>query len=160
MVEIAFVLPIFLALILSIIEIGRAWSAKQSLVIAAREGARVLVLPYGAGLTYSTESELQSAAINTVKESMNSSGVPVTADTQIILVRIKPGDDGIFDTKDDVVEQNYTGAVRSERVGIRIRHPFDTPLPIILGMFNNGGPHDLPQQTGIVMGVTCYMDHE
>ncbi len=160
MVEMAFVLPLFLALVFAIIEMGRAWAAKQSLTIAAREGARILVLPYGAGLTYSTESDLQTAAINTVKASMTSSGVPVTPTTQITLVRIKPGNDGAYNTADDQIEPNYTSGIRGERVGIQISYPFDTPLPIILGMFNNGRPDDLPPQTGVVMSLTCYMDHE
>jgi len=163
MVEMAFVLPLFLALVFAIIEMGRAWGAKQSLTIAAREGARILVLPYGAGLTYTSESEVQNAALNTVRASMNSSGVPVTPQTQITLVRITPGNNGSYDDtypNDDQIEQNYTGGKRGERVGIRISYPFETPLPIILGMFNSGGPHDLPNQTGIVMSLTCYMDHE
>lgn len=163
MVEMAFVLPLFLALVFAIIEMGRAWAAKQSLTIAAREGARVLVLPYDAGLTYTSESEVQNAALNTVRASMNSSGVPVTPETQITLVRITPGNNGIYDDtypNDDQIEQNYTGGKRGERVGIQISYPFETPLPIILGMFNNGRPDDLPNHTGIVMSLTCYMDHE
>jgi hypothetical protein len=159
MVEIAFVLPLFLALIFSIIEIGRAWVARQSLVIAAREGARILVLPYGAGLTYTTESDVQTAALNTAQASLDSSGTVATSSTQIVLLRIKPGNNGIFDNtypNDDQIEENYTGAVRGERIGIRINYPFETPLPIILGMFNHGGS----TQNAIVMSVTCYMDHE
>src|SRR5574341_893888 len=163
MVEMAFVLPLFLALVFAIIEMGRAWGAKQSPTIAAREGARILVLPYGAGLTYTSESEVQNAALNTVRASMNSSGVPVTPQTQITLVRITPGNNGIYDDtypNDDQIEQNYTGGKRGERVGIQISYPFETPLPIILGMFNNGRRDDLPNQTGVVMSLTCYMDHE
>ncbi len=160
-VEMAFILPLFLAFVFSIIEIGRAWAAKHSLTIAAREGARILVLPYGAGLTYTTEGEVQDAALKSVKESMNGSGTAVTADTQITFVKATPGNDGTFNTADDVVEQNYTGGNRGDRVGVRINHPFDTPLPIILGMFNNGSQTDLPPGgSRIVMGVTIYMDHE
>jgi Flp pilus assembly protein TadG len=157
MVEMAFILPLFLALVFAIIEIGRAWGTRQSLTIAAREGARILVLPYGAGLTYTTEGELQNAAIETVKASMNSSGAPVGADTQITVVRLKPGNDGTYNTADDQIEQNYTGGKRGERVGIQLTHPFETPVPIILGMFNTGGGSD---PSRIVMSLTCYMDHE
>lgn len=160
MVEMAFVLPLFLALIFSVIEMGRAWAAKQSLTIAAREGARVMVLPYGAGLTYTSEGSLQAAAIDTVKAAMNSSGVPVTSSTQIVPVRIKPGNDGEYNTADDQIEQNYSGGIRGDRVGVQIIYPFETPVPFILGMFNNGGPYDLPNQSGIMMSMTCYMDHE
>src|SRR5262245_50690073 len=43
MAEIAFVLPLFLLFVFAIIEIGRAWGAKQGLTNAAREGARILI---------------------------------------------------------------------------------------------------------------------
>jgi hypothetical protein len=161
MAEMAFVLPLFLILVFAIIEIGRAWAAKQSLTIAAREGARILVLPYGAGLTYNSESALQSAAIDAVRASMNSSGVPVTPSTQITLVRITPGNNGIYDgtppNGDDQIEPNYTGGKRGDRVGISIAYPFETPVPMLLRMFDSGGSS---AQSVINMGVTCYMDHE
>ncbi|MBL8172046.1 MAG: pilus assembly protein [Acidobacteria bacterium] len=161
MVELAFVLPIFLGLVLGIIEIGRAWAAKQTLVLAAREGARVLMTAHGAGLPYSSESEKQAAAVNAVKSYMNSAGVPVEAGTQIIPVRLSPGNDGAYGTGDDATqpEPNYTGGQRGERVGIYLRHSFETPLPILLKMFDDG-THNTPEQSAIVMGVTCYMDHE
>jgi len=155
MVEMAFLLPLFLAFVFSIIEIGRAWAVKQSLTIAAREGARVLVLPYGAGLTYTSESDVQTAARNVVISALNNSGVPVGAGTQINLVRIKPGNDYIYGTSDDVIELSYSDGKRGERVGIQITHNFDTPVPIILGMFDNVG-----DVAGINMDVTCYMEHE
>lgn len=162
MVEIAFLLPIFFGMVFAIIEVGRAWAAKQALTIAAREGARVLVLPYGAGLTYNSEGEVQAAAINTVTSYLNSAGVPVGAGTQISVARIAPGSDGEYNTGDDPApELGYTGGKRGERVGIRIIHGFDTPLPLILGMFDdpraNGGQGNA---TGISMGVSCYMEHE
>ncbi|MGH9843383.1 MAG: TadE family protein, partial [Blastocatellia bacterium] len=79
MVEIAFLMPLFLLLIFGVIEIGRVWAAKQALTIAAREGARVLVLPYGAGLAYTSEGDVQTAAANIVRSYMNSSGVASAA---------------------------------------------------------------------------------
>jgi Flp pilus assembly protein TadG len=162
MVEMAFVLPLFLILVFAIIEMGRAWAAKQALTIAAREGARILVLPYGAGLTYTSESDQQTTALDTVRASMNSSGVPVTASTQITLVRITPGNNGIYDgappAGDDQIEPDYTGGKRGDRVGIRITYPFETPVPMLLKMFDSGGGS--PAQSVINMGMTCYMDHE
>lgn len=160
MVEMAFVLPLFLILVFSIIEMGRAWGAKQALTIAAREGARVLILPYGAGLTYASESDVQNAALNMVRNTMNGSGVPVTASTQINLVRITPGNDGTFNTGDDQIEQNYTGGKRGERVGIQITYPFETPAPILLSMFQGYYGGASPTQSVIIMALTCYMDHE
>lgn len=161
MVEIAFILPIFLAIVFAIIEFGRAWATKQSITLAAREGTRVLVLPYGAGLTYSTESVQQQAAIDSVRSYLSSSGVVTTADTQIVPVRLLPGSDNILGTTDDTIEQSYTNAKRGDRIGIQIRHTFDTSLPVILTMFNNGSTSDAPSDGNRVrMGVTCYLEHE
>lgn len=161
MVEIAFILPIFLAIVFAIIEFGRAWATKQSITLAAREGARVLVLPYGAGLTYSTEGAQQQAAIDSVRSYLSNSGVVSTAATQIVPVRLLPGSDNILGTTDDTIEQSYTNAKRGDRIGIQIRHTFDTSLPVILTMFNNGSVSDAPSDGNQVrMGVTCYLEHE
>ena len=157
MVEIAFVLPLFLLFVFAIIEIGRAWGAKQALTNAAREGARILILPYGAGYTYESESDAQTAAINAVKDSMNGSGVPAGPAT-ITLVRITPGDDGVFNTGDDQIEENYSGGQRGDRVGVQIKYPFETFAPILLKMFETGGGGSA--QRVVNMGMTCYMDHE
>jgi len=158
MVEFALLLPIFFGLVFSIIEIGRAWAVKQALTIAAREGARVLVLPYGAGLIYTSESAVQTDAVTRVNSYLNSAGVPTGVGTQVTPVRISPGNDGTYNTADDVIEQNYSNGRRGERVGIQITHNFDTALPLVLNMFNN--TNDQYTGTGIAMGVTCFMDHE
>lgn len=161
MVEIAFILPIFLAIVFAIIEFGRAWATKQSITLAAREGTRVLVLPYGAGLTYSTEGAQVQAATDSVRSYLANSGVVATPDTEVVPVRLLPGSDNVLGTSDDVIEQNYTNAKRGDRIGIQIRHTFDTSLPVILTMFNNGSPSDAPANGNrIRMGVTCYLEHE
>lgn len=156
MVELAVILPLFLAFVLSIIEIGRAWAVKQSLTLAAREGARVLVLPYGAGMTFSSESQKQDSALKAVDSFLANSGVVVSADTQIAAIRLQPGGDLIFGTADDKIEESYSGGVRGDRIGIQIRHKFETALPIILTMFNSNPP----DQKDVKMGVTCYLEHE
>lgn len=155
MVEIAFVMPLFLLMIFAVIEIGRLWAAKQALTAAAREGARVLVLPYGAGLTYNSDGEVQAAAIAIVRDYLNSSGVAVVATTEIIPVRVAPGGDSTLGTADDTFERNYTNGQRGERVGIHIKHDFDTVLVGILGMF---GRADNPNQFKIA--ATALLDHE
>ena len=105
---------------------------------------------------------MRNAARAAVEASMNSSGTPVTASTKINPVRIKPGNDGIFNTPDDEVEL-YDSVLsppvtRGDRVGIQIRYRFDTPAPILLRMFDSGGGTPLP---GVInMGATCYMSHE
>lgn len=156
MVELAVILPLFLAFVLSIIEIGRAWAVKQSLTLAAREGARVLAMPYGAGLTFTSESQKQDTAVKAVTSYLANSGVVVAADTVITYVRLVPGGDLIFGTADDKIEENYSGGNRGDRIGLQIRHKFDTALPIILTMFNSSSP----DQKDVKMGVTCYLEHE
>jgi len=161
MVEMAFVLPLFLAMVLAIMELGRVWATKQSLTLAAREGARVLVLPYGPGLTFGSESTKQQAAIDAVKNYLSGSGVVVTSDTQVIPIRLLPGGDGIIGTSDDSIEQNFVGGKRGDRVGIQLLHNFETPLPIILTMFGNSpNTNGAPGQSQVNMGVTCYLEHE
>ncbi len=162
MVEFAFVLPLFLTLVFGIIELGRVWAAKQALTIAAREGARILVLPYGAGLDYTSEGEVIAAAEAAVRSYMNSSSVPVAATTKIYAVRVTPGNDNIFGTGDDVYEKGYTDAKRSERVGMAIIHDFDSPIGAILAMFSSPqpGPDNPVPTTGLKMTATAFMDHE
>ena len=53
-VELALTLPVFLTLVLGIIEFGRAMMVVQVLTIAAREGARAGVLPKGTNSTITT----------------------------------------------------------------------------------------------------------
>ncbi len=159
MVEFALLLPIFLVFVFAIIEIGRAWAVKQALTIAAREGARVLVLPYGAGLEYASESDVQQAAVARTNSYLQSAGVPTTSDvTQVTMVRLRPGNDATYNTADDSIEQGFSNARRGERVGIRVAHSFETALPLLLNMFRDSAYQF--SGTGVAMGVTCYMDHE
>ena len=136
MVEIAFLMPLFLVMVIGIIEVGRLWAAKQALTHAAREGTRVLVLPYGAGLTYTTETEVQTAAQTTVSNYMNTSGIPVANSTTITLIRLTAGPDNALGTADDVVEKNYTNGTRGDRVGVLVKYKFDTPFSGMLAMFS------------------------
>ncbi len=98
----------------------------------------------------------QQAAVDTVKSYLNNSGVVVTNNTQIIFIRLLPGADNIIGTADDQIEQSYSGGKRGDRIGIQIRHKFDTALPIILTMFNTSSSN----QSDLNMGVTCYLEHE
>jgi hypothetical protein len=112
-------------------------------------------------MTYTTEADLQAAARQAVIDSMNGSGLPVTADTKIDVVRILPGPNGVYDTgatSDDVVEENYTNGQRGDRVGIHVSHLFETPAPVLLRMFSNDGAP--AAQNSIKMGATCFMEHE
>jgi hypothetical protein len=162
MVEFALVLPLFLTIVFAVVEIGRAFATKQALTIAAREGARVLVLPYGAGLTYNSESAVQTAALDRVRSYLGSSGVTTGAETKIRVARARSGNDGAYGTADDPVpEFDYGQGGRGERVGIVIEHNFESPVPFFVRMFesppNQGAASPA---TGIRMSTSCYMDHE
>jgi len=166
MVELALVLPLFLTMVLAIVEIGRAFAAKQALTIAAREGARVLVLPYGAGLTYTTETAVQTAAIGRVRSYLVSSGVGVGAETTVRVARIGAGNDGVYGSVDDQPpEVDYTQGGRGQRVGVIIEHRFETPIPFVVRMFESPatdgvGGSPAPSTSSIRMVKSCYMDHE
>ena len=156
MVEIAFLMPLFLVMVIGIIEVGRLWAAKQSLTVAAREGARILILPYGAGLTYTTDAEVQTAALNTTTNYMNSAGVPVSVSTKIIPLRATIGPDNIMGTNDDVFEKNYSNGQRGDRVGIQIQYKLDTPFAALLGMFGDQGSFS----NIFTVTAACLLDHE
>ncbi|HKX26517.1 MAG TPA: TadE family protein [Blastocatellia bacterium] len=154
MVEIALILPLFLAFAFTIIEIGRVWAVKHALTAAAREGAQVLALPSGAGLTYESDAEAQAAARERVNSFLRGSVAGNGPGTKIDLVRVNFGPDQIYGTADDQVEA-YGPAKRGDQVGIRITQEFQTPLPAILSIFK------YPEsENGITLGVTCYMWHE
>lgn len=162
MAEMALVLPLFLLLVFGIVELGRAFAARQALTSAAREGARILVLPFGQGLPYTTEEAVQEAALKRARSYLSSSGVPIGQETEIRRVRLLPGDDGTYGTSDDPApEPDYTGAVRGERVGLRITHQFETPLPLISRLI---GDQDTAAPDGsaatIRLRAASYMTHE
>lgn len=56
LIELAMVLPIFLAVVVGILEFGRAWNVRQVTTHAAREGARLAILE-------SSEEEQVRAAV-------------------------------------------------------------------------------------------------
>jgi hypothetical protein len=142
MVEMALILPVFLMFIFGIIEIGRAWAAKQALTNAAREGARVMVLPYGTGFSYPSADAVRTAAIQAAKEYLAFGGFDPEAST----VDIKP----ITEVDGEIQEKLSGELARGEKVGIRITYQFDTALPALL----------LSGSSPINMGVSSVMEHE
>jgi Flp pilus assembly protein TadG len=68
MVEMAFVLPIFLLVVLGIIEFGRAMMVGQLVTNASREGARLAILDG------STNSQVEQAIRDFLQASLNVSG--------------------------------------------------------------------------------------
>jgi hypothetical protein len=158
-VEFALILPIFLALIFGIIEIGRAWAAKQGLTLASNEGARILAAAHGPGLLYNSTSAKQAAAIKIASEYLLHAGLPPSDETKIVAVRFLPGGDKVLGTADDEAQSGYNDAVRGDRVGISIKYKFETPLPILLKMFEDGVDNAAPQGA-IQMGVISHLTHE
>ncbi|MGH7551129.1 MAG: TadE/TadG family type IV pilus assembly protein [Gemmatimonadota bacterium] len=87
--EFAIVLPILLALLVGIFEFGVAWNRKQVLTNAAREGARLAVLPNTfseAAVNATMDSYLTSAGIAPadVSRDLEMCSVPCTGDTVTI----------------------------------------------------------------------------
>ena len=68
-VELAFVLPVLLLVIMGIIEFGRIFMAQQTITNAAREGARLGILPS------STVSDVQST-VNAFMDTAGLTGSP------------------------------------------------------------------------------------
>lgn len=72
MVEMAVVLPVFVLLLLGVIEFGRGMMVSNMVVNAAREATRMAVL------TGSTNTEVQTAVNNFLQQSLSVSGNDVT----------------------------------------------------------------------------------
>ena len=75
-VELALTLPVFLLLVLGVIEFGRAMMVVQILTTAAREGARAGVLPKGTN----------SAITTAVTSQLSVNAVPATHLSTVVLV--------------------------------------------------------------------------
>jgi Flp pilus assembly protein TadG len=130
MTELALVLLPFLTLLFAIVEIGRAWAVKQAVTNAAREGARVLVQPYGPGLTYSDVGQVKEAAKSAAKSYLESAALSTNeATAPIEFVRQTVDADGNVTT---VTLPTTDDIRRGERAGVRIRYQFETPLPVLL----------------------------
>lgn len=85
LVEVAFVIVIFMVLMIAIFQFGRAYNIYQTITTAAREGARFAVAPQRGGtVNYPSNSEVRSI-INTFLQSSNldANGTGVTVDVQL-----------------------------------------------------------------------------
>lgn len=69
LVEFALIAPIFILLVLGVVEFGRAWNVKQTLTDAVREGCRTAVVAKS------------GTTLNTVANSMNAYMVAASLDT-------------------------------------------------------------------------------
>lgn len=74
LVEFALVVPILLLLLLGLVELGRAWMTKNIMTGAAREGARIYVVPEGG----------EAAARNRAAEILSSGGIIMSPATDCV----------------------------------------------------------------------------
>lgn len=129
MVEFSLLLLPFLFMMIGIIEISYAWSAKQAVTNAAREGTRVLLLPYGIDqncpdIDCSSAESVQNAALQTVRNFLQTSGIKTEAPlTQISLVRQR------IETNGDITSEPLLGDIQSgEWVGVEIRYQYSSVI--------------------------------
>ncbi|MFN7927170.1 MAG: TadE family protein [Blastocatellia bacterium] len=151
MVEFSLLLLPFLLVIIGIIEISYVWSAKQAITNAAREGARVLLLPYGndqfcPDIDCSSAESLQEAARQTARNFLQNAGVRADEPyTQILLIRQKVETDGT------VSSEALAGSIVSgDRVGVEIRHHYSS---LLQGFFSS-------DSAAITLRGTSVMRHE
>jgi Flp pilus assembly protein TadG len=128
MVEFALLAPLLLSLVLAVIELGRFWGARQGITNAAREGARVMLLPYGTGAKFGSQEAVNQAAILTTKQFLNTTGLAHEEPT----VKIEPV---WYDAAAKRTQTDFGGRelARGDQAGVRITYEFDTPLKLLLG---------------------------
>jgi TadE-like protein len=151
LVEFAFILIPFLLVTIGVVEVGRAWSVKQAVTNAAREGTRILVLQYGQGLNCleidcSNAETVKTAALNTIKFHMSGAGLS-TADSafEINFVRQKVEND-IVETEPLIGEM-----VSGDLVGVKIKYKYISTVHALIATQGDNT---------IDMLGSCVMRHE
>jgi Flp pilus assembly protein TadG len=83
LIEMAFVILLFVVLMVGVFEFGRAYNIYQNITNAAREGARFAVAPQRGGtINYPNNSEVRSA-INNYMQSANLNPASATVNIQL-----------------------------------------------------------------------------
>ena len=156
LVEFAFILIPFLLVTIGVVEIGRAWSVKQAVTNAAREGTRILILQYGQGLNCleidcTNAESVKTAAINTIKFHMSGAGLDIN-DTavEINFIRQKVESD-VVNTEPLVGEM-----ISGDLVGIAIKYKYVSTLQAFMAFYDYTANDDHL----IDMIGTCVMRHE
>jgi hypothetical protein len=108
MVEMALILPVLLLLLIGMLEFARAWSAKQAITDAAREGARLAVVQ--------DDDVDQTDVTAAIATSLSRAGIPGWAAT------IQ------FDGNPDPGKWRNTGEIQQVYVGVDYRFSFLGPL--------------------------------
>lgn len=135
MVEFALLLLPFLIVTIGIIEIGRAWTVKQAVTNAAREGTRILLLPYGPDqncpdIDCSSADSVRAAAVATTRTFLSNAGVDAEEPlTQITLLKQTLESNGTFTTIP------LTGTVTNgDMIGMQITHQYTS---LVQGFFSS-----------------------
>ena len=156
LVEFAFILVPFLLVTIGVVEIGRAWSVKQAVTNAAREGTRILILQYGQGLSCleidcTNAESIKTAAINTIKFHMSGAGLDISdSAVEINFIRQKVDNDVV--STEPLVGEMISG----DLVGIAIKYKYITTLQAFFPFYN----HTSNDDNAIDMLGTCVMRHE
>ena len=153
LVEFAFILIPFLLVTVGVVEIGRAWSVKQAVTNAAREGARILVLQYGQGLNCleidcSSAEAVKAAAMNTVKFHMSAAGLN-TEDTAVEINFVRQQ---VHNESDSVTTEPLVGEmVSGDLVGVTIKYKYVSTVQALIAN---------QADSTINMLGSCVMRHE
>jgi hypothetical protein len=126
-VEMALLLPLFLTMIFAVIEIGRFWGARHAIAGAVREGARVMLLPYGPGTQYDDLAAVKNDAIKATQIYLNAAGLA----HEPPVVEIQPA---WINPSSKLLDLSLPqeGFKRGDKVGIKISFKFETPLKTLL----------------------------
>ena len=154
LVEFAFILIPFLLVTIGVVEIGRAWSVKQAVTNAAREGTRILILQYGQGLNCleidcSSAESVKTAAMNTIKFHLSGSGLN-TEDSavEINFIRQQVHSESNSVTSEPLVGEMISG----DLVGIAIKYKYVSTVQALITTQDDDNTIDM-------LG-TCVMRHE
>lgn len=119
-VEMAFVLPLFLMLVLGIVEFGRALMVGQLVTNSAREGARIAVI------TGSTNTEVEQHIEDFLIATTDVAATDVDVDITITPAPGNPDPGG-----------QVAAAEKKDLITVRVQLPFDK-VSFVAGSFLNG----------------------
>jgi TadE-like protein len=155
LIEFAFILIPFLLVTIGVVEIGRAWSVKQAVTNAAREGTRILILQYGQGLNCleidcSSAESVKTAAMNTIKFHLSGSGL----NTENSALEINFIRQQVHSESDSVTTEPLLGEMTSgDLVGIAIKYKYVSTVQALITTTQG-------DDNTIDMLGTCIMRHE
>ncbi len=179
MVEFAVIVPVFLLLLLGMLEFGFVFTHNLSLEYATREGARVAssLSDGGSGATAATCRAIDQAVINAVTKVLKSPGSPILGyPNAVASIKIWEADAsgnpvaGTTDTwnnKNDgsltfvqPVSQNWpctsrSSTLPSDSIGVSLTYTYTmiTPLGSIEKFFGGAGPASLQMSDKTVMSL-------